>query len=287
MTMNIKTLWCWLALSLAILASSVQAGDKPFRDRLKDRGEGPAMVVIPAGKFLMGSPANEAGRNDWEGPQHWVTVRRFALGQTEVTFDDYDRFARATGRPLPFDHHWGRGSRPVINVSWRDAHDYAEWLAEQTGEEYRLPSEAEWEYAARAGTTTPFSTGSCISTEQANFNNTSKVAYAGCPAQSGPYLARTQPAGSYPSNAFGLYDMHGNVGEWLQDCWYKTYVGAPSDGTGWLGLDAKCGRVARGGSWGTYPAGLRSASRFGSSGHPDGGGPSAFNGFRVARSIQK
>ena len=139
-----------------------------FQDALKDGSQGPVMVVIPAGRFQMGSPLDEPERRDDER-QHEVEVAPFSLGKYEVTFEEYDRFATATKREKPSDESWGRGRRPVINVTWVDAVAYAEWLSRQTGQTYRLPTEAEWEYAARAGTTTPFCFGVTISTEQANY----------------------------------------------------------------------------------------------------------------------
>nr|VFJ47253.1 MAG: Formylglycine-generating enzyme, required for sulfatase activity, contains SUMF1/FGE domain [Candidatus Kentron sp. DK] len=247
-----------------------------FRDRLKSGGEGPEMVVIPAGEFLMGSPPDEKGHDEDEGPQRRVSVARFALGATEVTFTEYDRFARATGRRLPSDRGWGRENRPVINVSWKDATAYAEWLSEQTGEGYRLPTEAEWEYAARAGTTTPFSTGECIHTTQANYDG--NYDYAGCGAKTGVYRQKTVPVGSLPPNPWGLYEMHGNVWEWSCSRHRNPYDGAEqrcaSKGGGG-------GRVLRGGSWYSEPGWLRSAVRFGY--NPDFAGFDT--GFRLARAF--
>jgi len=261
------------------LATEPSSGSA-FRDALRGGSEGPAMVVISAGELLMGSPATEAGRGGDEGPQYRVTIPSFALGQAEVTFDDYDRFARATARTLPSDVGWGRGPRPVINVSWNDAVAYARWLSEQSGKDYRLPSEAEWEYAARAGTTTPFSTGTCISTRQANFDGNST--YGDC-STSGISLRKTQPVSSYPANPFGLHDMHGNVGEWTQDCWHQSYEAAPVDGSAWPeGANGECSRrVLRGGSWISSPLFLRSAYRDWDS------DAEVFNfvGFRLARTL--
>ena len=250
-----------------------------FRDALQGGGQGPEMVVLPPGEFLMGSPEDEPQRYPDEGPQHPVTIGSFALSKSEVTFDDYDRFARATGRELPWDGGLGRGLRPVINVSWEDATAYAQWLSERSGHAYRLPSEAEWEYAARAGTTTPFSTGDCITTDQANYDGTED--YNDCSAKTGDYRRQTLPAGSLPANPWGLHELHGNVFEWVQDCWHENYRDAPRDGTPWLEPDGgDCiRRVIRGGAWNIYPRGLRSASR------NRGSARAAwdFLGFRVAR----
>jgi len=267
--------------------SALVAGTVPplslFRDRLQNGSRGPVMVVIPAGEFLMGSPASEAGRENAEGPQRRVTIRRFALAQLEVTFDEFDRFVDAPpGRKRPDDGGWGRGTRPVINVSWNDATAYAEWLSQQTREEYRLPTEAEWEYAARAGTTTPFSTGKCLSATQANFNDRIEYAYAGCPA-SNQYLEKTQPVGVFPANPFGLRDLHGNVWELVEDCYHENYSGAPVDGRAWLEQDkGDCGRrVLRGGSWVNYPRNLRSAYRNWNTDDV----ANVYVGFRLARTL--
>ena len=216
------------------------------------------MVVIPAGRFLMGSPADEPERSDDEGPQHEVRIAApFAMGVYAVTFEDYERFCDDTTRGKPEDQGWGRGNRPVINVSWEDAHDYCAWLSEQTGRNYRLPSEAEWEYACRAGTATPFHFGPRITTDQANFDG--NYTYNG--SAKGEYRKQTVPVGSFPPNAFGLYDMHGNVWEWCQDTWHESYEGAPSDGSAWEG-GKKESRVLRGGSWGRRPRCCRAAYRY-------------------------
>lgn len=163
------------------------------------------------------------------------------------------RYSRSTGRKLPNDEGWGRGRQPVIDVSWEDARDYAAWLSEQTGKDYRLPTEAEWEYAARAGTETPWYWGSDekIAGDFAwTFDNSERHAH---------------PVGEKRRNDFGLYDMAGNVYEWVEDCWHDNYEDAPKDGRAWLKEnDGECGqRVLRGGSWFNDPDYLRSASRFG------------------------
>jgi formylglycine-generating enzyme required for sulfatase activity/tRNA A-37 threonylcarbamoyl transferase component Bud32 len=227
----------------------------------------PRMVVIPAGNFTMGSPASEAWRDNEEGPQHRVVNQRpFAAGRYEVTFDEWDACFRENGcRHNPEDAGWGRGRRPVINVSWRDAKQYAEWLSRKTGKRYRLLTEAEWEYAARAGTATKYSAGETISLSQANFG-----------------ARQTVPVGSFGPNAFGLFDVHGNVWEWTEDCWNASYNGAPADGSAWLSSDCSL-RVIRGGSWDNNPRGVRSASRY----RVTTGDRNNINGFRVARTLER
>lgn len=245
-----------LATGIESASSEKRVPLQVFRD--VDAPWCPEMVVVPAGRFLMGSPAEEEGRDDDEGPQHFVTIREpFALGRYQVTFEEYDEFAATTGRAPPADEGWGRGSRPVIYVSWDDAQAYAAWLSEATGCPYRLPSEAEWEYACRAGTTTPFHFGPTISTDQANYNGS--FTYGA--GRKGVYRQQTVPAGSFPANAFGLHDMHGNVREWCDDAWHESYGGAPIDGSAWLEGGDQSRRVLRGGSWNGNPRFLRSADR--------------------------
>ncbi len=242
-----------------------------FRDKLRTGGEGPLMVMIPSGRFLMGSANNESGRYDNESPQHEVQIAQpFALGVYAVTFDEYDRFCQETGRTKPGDRDWGRKNRPVINVSWHDAQAYCDWLSQLTnyGYRYRLPSEAEWEYACRAGTKTPYHTGETIAKHQANFGS-----------------QQTVPVGSFPPNGSGLYDMHGNVWEWIQDCWHNNYQNAPNDGSAWLEKDdGSCDRrirSVRGGAWDNIPQLLRSTSRYRlitNNAHD-------YLGFRIARAL--
>jgi len=231
-----------------------------FRDAfLQLGGAGPEMAVIPAGSFIMGSsPASEAERLETEGPQHFVTFSTaFAIGRYAVTFEEYDRFCLATRRSPVADAGWGRGRRPVINVSWQDAQAYCVWLAGQTGKPYHLPTEAEWEYACRAGTETPFHCGDTISPKQANYDG--NYPYNG--GAKGEYRKKTLPVGQFEPNALGLYDMHGNVWEWVEDAWHDSHADAPADGSAWESAETGAGRVLRGGSWLSYARRCRSAYR--------------------------
>ncbi|MFO5473747.1 MAG: formylglycine-generating enzyme family protein [Dolichospermum sp.] len=210
------------------------------------------MVQIPGGSFIMGSPASEKGRDNNESPQHQVNVPGFSMGKFVVTQEQYQQIMGKN--PSYFTQKGAK--RPVEQVSWNNAVDFCQKLSQQTGREYRLPSEAEWEYACRGGTTTPFHFGETITTELANYNGTS--IYASEPK--GEYLEKTTDVGSFPPNAFGLYDMHGNVWEWCQDDWHDNYINAPTHGSAWesQGGDIK---VARGGSWLNDPTFSRSAYR--------------------------
>ena len=236
---------------------------------------GPEMVMIPAGPFRMGCVSGQDCQND-EFPVHWVTIpQSFAVSKYEVTFAEWDACVLdgGCGGYSPDDLGWGRGARPVINVSWEDAQEYVAWLSRQTGQTYRLLSEAEWEYVARAGSSTAYSWGNEIGSNRANCSGYS---FGTC----GDQWGNTAPAGSFAANAFGVYDMHGNVWEWVEDCWNGSYEGAPSDGSAWQTGDCSA-RVLRGGSWFVIPSNLRSASRFGDS----TGDRSLSRGFRVARTL--
>ncbi len=239
----------------------------------------PEMVAIPAGDFLMGSPENEDGRYSDEGPQREVTVERFAIGRYEITFDQWaacvaDNYCQSN--PNPDDEGWGRGDRPVINVSWNDItgeRGFIDWLNSKVkGAPYRLPSEAEWEYAARAGSSARFSFGD---------SDAALGDHAWYGSNSG---SRTHPVGEKQPNAFGLYDVHGNVWEWVQDCWHGSYNGAPSDGSAWMNAsEGDCSyAVLRGGSWNDSPRYLRSAIR------SRDRRENRYNGigFRVARTLR-
>ena len=206
----------------------------------------PEMVVIPPGSFAIGSREDEEGRLENERPRHRVAIKEsFALGRYPVTFEEFDFFCIETGREKVDDRGWGRDRRPVINVSWIDAGQYCEWLTEKTGSRYILPSEAWWEYACRAGTTTRFAFGDELTKDQANF---------------GGHVNKTTKVDAYPANAFGLFDMHGNVWEWCEDRYYASYDVALDDGSACVSGD-NVRRVVRGGSWSEAVQGLRCACR--------------------------
>lgn len=264
-----STLFPFLAL-LLVQCSAVampQRGEV-FSDLLSSGEPGPEMVVLPAGEFLMGcfgTPMRpDAECHGREEPIRRVKIPRpFAVSKYEVTFEDYDRFTGATERVD--DHGWGRGRRPAINVSWPEAQAYVAWLSNETGETYRLLSEAEWEYAARAGSTGRMDWG----------NNKANCARCGSRWDS----EKSAPTGSFPANPWGLHDMLGNVGEWVEDCWNRNYISAPSDGTAWI--EGSCEeRVVRGGSWMSGgPPGAPTRGRWPASLHME------IVGFRVARTL--
>ena len=263
-----------------------------------------AMLLIPAGSFVMGSPPQEQERDDREGPQHRVELGEFLLGRTPITQAQWR--AVSQWQPLPAER-WGReldpepsffqprsnpkargfgdgrfsllegetdsDQRPVDNVSWLEAIEFCSRLSQRTGRPYTLPSEAQWEYACRAGTTTAFHFGETITPELANYDGTSTYA----DGSKGEVRKQTNPVGMFPANAWGLQDMHGNVGEWCLDHWHHSYEGAPADGSAWLNpaepnnkATTKKGnnsdseyqsRLLRGGSWFLIPGGCRSAYR--------------------------
>ena len=260
-------------------------------EHFQDCSACPEMVVIPAGAFRMGCLSDDDDCDGDENPVREVRIPQpFALSKHEVTRSEFSRFVEAAGystssscityEASSWEDRSGRGWRypgvnqsdvhPVVCVSWRDAEAYAAWLSRESGQEYRLPSESEWEYAARAGTVTKYSWGNEIGRNRANC--------AGCGSRwDGD---RTAPVGSFAANAFGLHDMHGNVWEWVEDCLNGSYSGAPSDGGAWLSGDC-FGRVLRGGSWGDLPRDLRSANRvrYATSSQRN------YIGFRVARTL--
>ncbi len=247
---------------------ALKSGDS-FRECAKDC---PEMVVVPAGEFMMGSAADERDHYGNEDPLHRVTMARpLAVSKFEVTFEQWDACVAIGACADVPDSNMGRGTQPVINVSWDNVQQYVVWISTMTGRPYRLLSEAEWEYAARAGTTTAFSWGNEIGKNNADCN--------GCGSEWDS--RRTAPVGSFAPNRFGLYDMHGNVWEWVEDCLHTNYEGAPKDGSAWIAQGDCNHRVVRGGSWAGYPVGLRSALRFWYSADDHGNDL----GFRVARTL--
>lgn len=227
----------------------------------KDFEAGPEMVVVRPGSFMMGSPESEEGRIDREGPQHEVRIGApFAIGRFAVTVAEYTAFVEATEHDRPDSRRFVQMSNhPVVDVSWDDVQAYVKWLSKHTGQPYRLLSEAEWEYAARAGTTTPFWWGSTISTSQANYNGS--LTYVD--GREGEYREATVSVDSFEPNPWGFYNVHGNVWEWVEDCWQESYEGAPEDGSAWLrDGNGNCSkRVLRGGSWNNNPRKMRAAHR--------------------------
>jgi formylglycine-generating enzyme required for sulfatase activity len=238
----------------------------------------PEMVVVPAGNFMMGSPASEPSRYNNEGPQHNVVLTRpFAVAKFHVTFDDWDACVMARDCPPVSDSGYGRGGQPVINVTWDDARHFARWLSLMTGKPYRLLSEAEFEYSARAGTQTVYPWGNEIGKNNANCD------------RCGSRWDNRQPSpvGSFAANQFGLYDMHGNVWQWVEDSYHPDYQGAPQDGSAWAegadcsGSERVVKRIVRGGSWKGSPELLRSAARYGDPANLQ----TIDVGFRVGRTL--
>ena len=240
---------------LIVIACGIQftttAQGIPFNESVLE----PEMVLIPSGNFRMGSQLNRA-----EQPVHEVHIDSFYMSKFEITYEQFDQFARLTGMQQRNDMGWGRGNRPVVDVSWDDAAAYVNWLAQQTGKPYRLPTESEWEYAARSGSTTEYPWGDEIGTGNAN-----------CRECGSEWDGKSSAVvGSFPPNEFGLYDMHGNVNEWVQDCFLINYVDAPIDGSSRENCDEIKGtnpddefyvdsRVMRGGSWDSSAFSTRSA----------------------------
>lgn len=262
----------------------------------QDLADGPQMVVIPAVQFTMGSPNDEAEREASEEPRHTVSISRpYAISRHAITRSQFGRFVIETNHKADGARVW-RGNQwvhdpsarwddpgivqqddhPAVCISWDDAGAYCEWLSEATGWCYRLPSEAEWEHAARANTLTPFWWGSTINTSLANYDGS---LYAGAGSE-GEYRETTVPVDRFDANPWGLYQVHGNVWEWCEDVWHDTYVGCPTDGSAWIdGATGK--RVMRGGSWEDAPGYLRSAYRYGVSADLR----TSLIGFRVVRDL--
>ena len=306
------------AIAAAVAEATGVPGIRPDRmprkqtwnpgDTFQDCPGCPKLVVVPSGSFMMGSPENEEGRSNSEGPMHEVRIGyQLAVGAYPVTFDEWDACVSdgGCGGHEPEDLGWGRGIRPVINVNWNDAKRYVRWLSWKTGKGYRLLSESEWEYVARAGTDTSYWWGNEIGRNRANCDGcgsqwddekTSSVGLSAAAADTiasvmavaSPFnlygrhgnVRKTLPVGSFSANAFGLYDVHGNVKEWVEDCWNDDYDGAPTDGSAWESGECDW-RVVRGGSWYGKPRYLRSAYR----GWNTTGNRNSNAGFRVARTL--
>jgi formylglycine-generating enzyme required for sulfatase activity len=229
------------------------------------------MVSIPGGEFLMGSPESELGRYDTESPQHTVTIQPFCMGKYPITQAQWQAVANFPKVEIdlnPDPSHFKGAKRPVEQVSWDDAVEFCARLSQKTGKPYRLPSESEWEYACRAGTTTPFHFGETITTDLANYRGTDwtyeGTVYPGNYGQGskGEYREQTTDVGKFLPNVFGLYDMHGNIWEWCQDAWHDSYKNAPVDGTAWMEDNDNQIKLLRGGSWLRGPSSCRSAYRF-------------------------
>jgi formylglycine-generating enzyme required for sulfatase activity len=235
-------------------------------DIFRDCNDCPELVVVPTGDFVMGS-----GDTPYEKPERTISISRpFAIGRREATFAEWDQCADAGAcKYRPDDHGWGRGDRPVINVSWDDAKLYLAWLSQKIGQKYRLPSEAEWEYAARAGTKTPFWWGRDIGTGHAQCET--------CGSPTGQKIVST---GSFRPNGFGLYDTAGNAAEWVEDCWNDNYRNAPKDSAAWTSGDCRL-RVLRGGNFVGKATDVRSSARF----RYDEDVRYYANGFRVIREL--
>lgn len=232
------------------------AGPSRLYTRMDDLGIADSdWVEIPGGEFIMGSPESEKDRFDYE-VQHPVTVGAFQMLKTPVTFEMFDFYCSYQDVKKPHDETWGRGQRPVINVSYWDVIAYCQWLKKASGWMVRLPTEAEWEYACRAGTTTPFWNGEQITSEQANFDG--RFTYNG--SSPGIKHSQTVPVAQFSPNPWGLFDMHGNVWEWCASEYSQHYNGLESENA-CLDVDNHNPRVVRGGSWDNVPSGLRSASR--------------------------
>lgn len=305
-------------------ATEIAAGGGTHEESIRDCQHCPALVVIPAGNFMMGSPATESGRYDEEGPQRRVHINRLAVGKFDVTRGEWAAFASATNREASGGCTWSGlpganamepnlkatwktlgfaqdDAHPVVCVTWDDAQDYVRWLSGLTGHRYRLLTEAEWEYAARAGTDTPYPWGTSASHEHANYGADSCC--SGAASGTDKWIG-TSRVGAFPANQFGLHDMNGNVTQWVQDCFAPSfsYTGMPTDGSAYKdaialklsgdlavmnGSSSCAHHMLRGGDWGDPPALIRSAAR---SFAPPPGSPlqnyrSAGVGFRVARVV--
>jgi formylglycine-generating enzyme required for sulfatase activity len=257
-----------LSFPAAGSGSAAESDDQRLPGELfRDCSDCPELVIVPSGEFDMGSAAKPT-----EQPVHHVSIsKNFTIGRRDVTFAEWDRCVAQFGCKFnPPDQGWGRGDRPVTNVSWDDAKEFVAWLSKMTGKSYRLPTEAEWEYAARGGSTTTYWWGKDIGTGHA------QCAECGGGSENG----KTVPSGSFRPNAFGLYDTAGNAAEWVEDCWNPTYRRAPNDGSAWTNGDCSL-RVLRGGSFADKAVAVRSSARF----RYDEDVRYHANGFLVARDL--
>jgi formylglycine-generating enzyme required for sulfatase activity len=331
-TFIMKNIFCLLLATVAVMHVTAQQKSVPGKI-FRDCPDCPEMVVIPAGEFMMGSPETEKGRSAnpdeglVEGPQRLVTIQQFAAGKFDITKAEWAAFVKATNRAAGGNCGWANlpgadstqpwlpdatanwnhvgfmqdSTHPVVCMSWNDAHDYTIWLSKKTGFTYRLLSEAEWEYADRAGTTTAYYWGTTAGHEYANYG-TDTVNGIGFISGKDRWMF-TSPVGSFPPNPFGLYDMNGNVMQWVDDCYAATYVGLPIDGSAnkknvsidsagkftWMLLKNACSfHIVRGGCYADSPPLLRSAFR-NWGGIPGAITPdlsrSAGGGFRIARTL--
>jgi formylglycine-generating enzyme required for sulfatase activity len=287
--------------SLILTASSYQSAQtKKAGQTFKECRNCPEMVVVPPGTFMMGSPADEPDRRETERQRRVTIARAYAIGKTEVTWDQWESCVRdrwcdgiavdnslrtnpADGTPLANFVDWGRGTRPVIGVSWYDAQAFVGWLNSKTGgdDAYRLPSEAEWEYAARAGTTTPYPRGAKLDHNFGNFGGPGP-GLGGKAEGRDTWVDRTAPVASFPANKFGLHDMHGNVFEWVEDCFEADFANAPMDGS--ANKQGNCAnRVFRDGTFLSNPYMQRSARR--GAPYPATQRGRNYLGFRVAKTL--
>jgi formylglycine-generating enzyme required for sulfatase activity len=254
---NDQALFASATVALAELARIDADHQLPATAAAKPTADLIPLAFIPTGSFLMGSSTDEPNRYSDEGPQHEVTLGSFFMAQTPITQAQWREVAgwRKLKRDLdPDPSHFKGDQRPVEQVSWFDAMEFCHRLSQRTGKNYTLPSEAQWEYACRAGTTTPFHFGPTISTDVANYDGN----YIYDQGSKGIYREQTTDVAIFPANAWGLHDMHGNVWEWCLDEWHDSYKWAPTDGSAWMEDDS---RLLRGGSWYSHPANCRSASR--------------------------
>ena len=275
----------WAVLMvLALLLSgcsdrnSASASRASVGSEFRDCAACPLMRVVPAGEFVIGSPESEAWRLPHEGPQRPIVFSQpFAVGVYEVTFAEWDACVDDGGCNIfAVDEGWGRDDRPVVNINLDEMNAYLHWLSLTTGNTYRLPTEAEWEYVARAGTTSTYPWGDTASHEHANYG--AETCCTGVAGGRDQWSDQTAPVGSFPPNAFGLYDLNGNVYERVRDCWTPTYVDAPADGS--ARVDGDCRALGlRGGSWISSPELIRSAERDAYNGYYR----SNVMGFRVVR----